>query len=88
MHPASSAAHRYRAPELLFGARCYGPAVDTWAAGCIIAELLCARAPLPRAPAGLSRGGSGPLQLGLGRDLSYPVPNPVRVRSPLTSPAA
>ncbi|KAK9825882.1 hypothetical protein WJX81_000855 [Elliptochloris bilobata] len=30
----------YRAPELLFGARCYGPAVDVWAAGCIIAELL------------------------------------------------
>jgi len=48
-HPASSAARRYRAPELLFGARCYGPAVDTWAAGCIIAELLCARPPLPRA---------------------------------------
>lgn len=30
----------YRAPELLFGARAYGPAVDIWAVGCIIAELL------------------------------------------------
>lgn len=33
-------ARRYRAPELLFGARAYGPPVDVWAAGCIIAELL------------------------------------------------
>lgn len=30
----------YRAPELLFGARAYGPGVDIWAVGCIIAELL------------------------------------------------
>ncbi|VVC33117.1 Hypothetical protein CINCED_3A004015 [Cinara cedri] len=30
----------YRAPELLFGARAYGPAIDIWAVGCIIAELL------------------------------------------------
>ncbi|XP_060865786.1 cyclin-dependent kinase 7 [Metopolophium dirhodum] len=30
----------YRAPELLFGARAYGPAVDIWATGCIVAELL------------------------------------------------
>ena len=30
----------YRCPELLFGARNYGPAVDTWAVGCILAELL------------------------------------------------
>lgn len=30
----------YRAPELLFGARAYGPAVDIWAVGCIVAELL------------------------------------------------
>ncbi|KAG2491790.1 hypothetical protein HYH03_009950 [Edaphochlamys debaryana] len=30
----------YRAPELLYGARSYGPAVDTWALGLIWAELL------------------------------------------------
>lgn len=30
----------YRAPELLYGARCYGPAVDLWAVGVILAELL------------------------------------------------
>lgn len=30
----------YRAPELLLQAHRYGPAVDVWAAGCIMAELL------------------------------------------------
>ena len=30
----------YRAPELLYGAREYGPEVDIWAVGCIFAELL------------------------------------------------
>jgi serine/threonine protein kinase len=30
----------YRAPELLFGARGYGEAVDMWAVGCIFAELM------------------------------------------------
>eukprot|EP00668_Euglena_longa_P046054 GGOE01061738.1.p2 GENE.GGOE01061738.1~~GGOE01061738.1.p2 ORF type:complete len:385 (+),score=87.51 GGOE01061738.1:39-1193(+) len=30
----------YRAPELLFGDRQYGPAVDMWAAGCVFAEML------------------------------------------------
>jgi len=30
----------YRAPELLFGARLYGPGIDVWAVGCILAELL------------------------------------------------
>ncbi|XP_051128752.1 probable serine/threonine-protein kinase At1g09600 [Andrographis paniculata] len=29
----------YRAPELLLGATHYGPAVDLWSAGCILAEL-------------------------------------------------
>ncbi len=35
----------YRAPELLLGCKDYGPAVDTWAVGCILGELLC-RKPL------------------------------------------
>ncbi|CCU98886.1 unnamed protein product [Malassezia sympodialis ATCC 42132] len=30
----------YRAPELLLGARQYGPEVDMWSVGCIFAELL------------------------------------------------
>ena len=29
----------YRAPELLFGTRCYDEAVDLWAAGCLVAEV-------------------------------------------------
>ena len=33
----------YRAPELLFGAKQYGAAVDVWAAGCVFAELLLRR---------------------------------------------
>ena len=37
----------YRAPELLLGAFDYGPAVDMWAAGCILAELHLARALFP-----------------------------------------
>lgn len=35
----------YRPPELLFGAKFYGPAVDLWSIGCVFAELLT-RAPL------------------------------------------
>eukprot|EP00039_Didymoeca_costata_P016542 m.298648 g.298648 ORF g.298648 m.298648 type:complete len:329 (-) comp16409_c1_seq36:1804-2790(-) len=30
----------YRAPELLYGARCYDETVDIWAVGCIFAEML------------------------------------------------
>ncbi|CEO99521.1 Cyclin-dependent kinase 2 like protein [Plasmodiophora brassicae] len=30
----------YRAPELLYGARKYGPGVDMWAVGCVFAEML------------------------------------------------
>jgi len=30
----------YRAPELLMGCKSYSPKVDTWAAGCILAELI------------------------------------------------
>ncbi|KJE90631.1 protein serine/threonine kinase [Capsaspora owczarzaki ATCC 30864] len=37
----------YRAPELLYGARCYGTGIDIWATGCIFAELLLRKALLP-----------------------------------------
>ena len=37
----------YRAPELLLCAPSYGAAVDLWAAGCVLAELLGRRALLP-----------------------------------------
>ena len=30
----------YRAPELLFGSRRYGAAVDLWAVGCVVAQML------------------------------------------------
>ena len=30
----------YRAPELLYGAQKYTPAVDMWAVGCILAEMI------------------------------------------------
>ena len=36
-------AHWYRAPELLFGSTLYSAAVDVWAAGCVLAELLLRR---------------------------------------------
>ncbi len=35
----------YRAPEILFGAKYYGPFIDMWSVGCILGELLI-RAPL------------------------------------------
>ena len=31
---------QYCSPEQLMGSRCYGPAVDMWALGCVMAELL------------------------------------------------
>lgn len=47
--PYGSPAHRltprvctqyYRAPELLYGADQYGPAIDIWALGCVMAEMM------------------------------------------------
>jgi len=37
----------YRAPELLLGEQQYTPAIDMWAVGCLLAELLIGRALLP-----------------------------------------
>ena len=37
----------YRSPEILLGAQRYGPEVDIWSAGCIIAEMLCGKAIFP-----------------------------------------
>ncbi|EFA81670.1 p34-cdc2 protein [Heterostelium album PN500] len=37
----------YRAPELLFGAKSYGPSVDMWSIGCIFAELMLRTPYLP-----------------------------------------
>lgn len=34
----------YRAPELLYGAKLYGQAVDIWSAGCVIAEMFLRKA--------------------------------------------
>ena len=36
----------YRSPELLFGTKLYGTAIDMWSAGCIFGELLTGEAPL------------------------------------------
>eukprot|EP00906_Rhabdomonas_costata_P008328 RCo011868 len=37
----------YRAPELLLGSQNYGPAVDMWSVGCILAEMLLTRPLIP-----------------------------------------
>ncbi|KAL9382382.1 hypothetical protein Peur_025417 [Populus x canadensis] len=37
----------YRAPELLLGATEYGPAIDMWSAGCILAELFLGKPIMP-----------------------------------------
>ena len=37
----------YRAPELLYGSKKYGPGIDIWAVGCIMAELLLRNALFP-----------------------------------------
>ncbi|XP_024930919.3 probable serine/threonine-protein kinase At1g54610 [Ziziphus jujuba] len=37
----------YRAPELLLGATKYGPAIDLWSSGCILAELFAGKPIMP-----------------------------------------
>lgn len=38
---------QYRPPEILFGAKHYGPSADMWSVGCILAELLIKRPLFP-----------------------------------------
>ena len=40
MHTAGVITRCYKPPEILFGAKYYGPKVDIWSAGCILGELL------------------------------------------------
>jgi cell division cycle 2-like protein len=40
MLPFSVVTLWYRAPELLLGAETYGPAIDNWACGCVLGELM------------------------------------------------
>eukprot|EP00662_Eupelagonemidae_sp_cell21_P014898 gene14898-58927_t len=43
----------YRAPELLLGSPLYASAIDVWALGCVVAELLAAaRPPMAALPQG------------------------------------
>lgn len=37
----------YRAPELLLGATDYGPVIDLWSAGCLMAEMFAGRPIMP-----------------------------------------
>lgn len=39
-HVSCDICRYYRAPELLFGAQMYTCAIDTWGAGCVLAEML------------------------------------------------
>ena len=48
----------YRAPELLYGSETYTTAIDVWAAGCVIAEIL-------RGGRVIFKGGSNAEQLSL-----------------------
>eukprot|EP00897_Mesotaenium_endlicherianum_P000216 jgi/Mesen1/10195/ME000766S09571 len=75
----------YRAPELLFGSKHYGPGVDMWAAGCIFAELLLRRPFLKAELQGTGTSGSDKWrrltrQVGPGHWSKYftlkPVPTP------------
>ena len=47
----------YRPPELLLGERNYGPAVDMWGAGCIMAEMWT-RSPIMQVPGKVKMAGN------------------------------
>lgn len=46
-HSLTRSVSWYRPPELLFGCRYYGTAVDIWSVGCIFAELMLRTPYLP-----------------------------------------
>lgn len=89
-HPTHSAGHErasskvldvgtgpYRAPEALFGHRGYGPAVDLWAAGAMLAES-CARPrprPLFHSPPAHEDGNQLGLIMNIFRTLGSPTPD-------------
>ena len=56
-----SCCRRYRAPELLLDARHYTGAVDVWAVGCIMAELMLLRPLFQASAAGGGGGAAGRL---------------------------
>jgi cyclin-dependent kinase 7 len=39
-HSKNVITKNYRPPEILFGSKFYGPAVDIWSVGCILGEFL------------------------------------------------
>ncbi len=81
----------YRAPELLLGARAYGPAVDMWSVGCVFGELL-AREPLLQGRNEVDQLARVFELCGLPTDESWPgfrrLPNARSLRAPATSAAA
>ncbi|PFH61808.1 hypothetical protein XA68_16236 [Ophiocordyceps unilateralis] len=81
----------YRAPELLLGARSYGPAVDMWSVGCIFAELV-AREPLLQGANEMDQTAKIFLLCGLPDKHSWPsfrsLPNAAGLKLPREAPAS
>ena len=61
---------RYRPPELLLGERHYGPPVDMWGAGCVMAEMWT-RSPIMQVDLGVLNIQS-PVILGAGKHRATP----------------
>ncbi|KAI1805664.1 kinase-like protein [Daldinia bambusicola] len=80
----------YRAPELLLGAKTYGPAVDMWSVGCIFGELLT-REPLLQGKNEVDELGKIFELCGIPTDESWPgfrrLPNARHLRLPKSSGA-
>lgn len=77
----------YRAPELLLGARRYGPAIDVWAAGCILAEILLRRPLFPGDGSEEDQLAQIARLLGTPREpLGVPAPAPVAAPANTASP--
>ena len=72
----------YRAPEILLGALEYGEAVDVWAAGCIVAEMVLGK-PLFRGTSELAMINSVFQLMGTPRQEDYPEIAKMQYYSPL-----